>query len=328
DPAAVKPEKLFESNEVLAVTIKAPWKKLINDKKNQAPYPATIEFTDSLGQSQSLPLTVGRRGITRQKVCKVPPIKMHFEKDVAKGTMFRGQGALKLVTHCDKGERWQQYYVQEMVIYRLYNLMTDLSFRVRTLSITYADSEKGTAEDPQFGFLIEDDSELAKRNEVLHLKAERIKRSQLEPVQASRMALFEFMISNVDFEQTAGPKPGNCCHNTKLFGLDELANINSVPYDFDSAGLVDTHYAAPNEGLRIDEVTDRLYRGYCVHNSTLEGARQEFLAKEQDIYALIENEPLLNARSKLRMHRFLEAFFEIMHDQADFDKHIIQKCRK
>jgi len=323
-----KPEKLFESADTLAVTISAPWKRLINDRKNPDPYPGTIEFTDSLGQKQSLPLTIERRGITRQKLCKVPPIKLRFEKDAVKGTMFRGQDEIKMVTHCDKGERWQQYYPQEMVIYRLYNLMTERSFRVRPLSITYSDSEKGLVEDPQFAFLIEDDSDVAKRNDLMHLKVNKIKRAQLEPQEASLMALFEFMIANVDFEQTAGPKPDNCCHNTKLFGLDEVSNIYTIPYDFDSAGLVDTHYAAPNENLRIDEVTDRLFRGFCIHNETLEPARQKYLEQEQAIYALVDNESLLNARSKARMHKFLAEYFEILRDPKEYDKQIIQKCRK
>lgn len=327
DSATPKPDKLFDSNDVLTVTLHAPWKTIVNNKKNQDPYPATIDFTDSLGQKQSLPLSVERRGLTRQKLCKFPPIKLRFEKDAAKGTMFRGQGAIKMVTHCEKGEKWQQYYPQEMVIYRLYNLMTERSFRVRPLSITYVDSEKGLVEDPQFAFLIEDDSDVAKRNDLLHLKAEKIKRAQLEPQEASLMALFEFMIANVDFEQTAGPKPGNCCHNTKLFGLDEVSNMYSIPYDFDSAGLIDTHYAAPNEKLRIDDVTDRLFRGFCIHNETLEAARQKYLAQEQAIYALVENESLLNARSKLRMHKFLAEFFEILRDPKDYDKQIIKKCR-
>lgn len=328
ESTAPKPEKLFASNEVLAVTIHAPWKRLINDRKNPDPYPATIEFTDSLGQTQSLPMTVERRGITRQKLCKVPPIKLRFEKDAVKGTMFRGQDEIKMVTHCDKGDRWQQYYPQEMVIYRLYNQMTERSFRVRALSITYSDSEKGLVEDPQFAFLIEDDSDVGKRNDLVHLKLNKIKRAQLDPQESSLMALFQFMIANVDFEQTAGPKPDNCCHNTKLFGVDEASSIYSIPYDFDSAGLIDTHYAAPNENLRIDEVTDRLFRGFCIHNDTLEAARQKYLEQEQAIYALVDNESLLNARSKARMHKFLAEYFEILRDPEEYNEQIIQKCRK
>ncbi len=37
----------------------------------------------------------------------------------------------------------------------------------------------------------------------------------------------------------------------------------SVPYDFDSSGLVNAHYAAPPEGLRVRNIRQRLYRGFC-----------------------------------------------------------------
>lgn len=327
-PEEPKPAKIFASDQTLEITLIAPWRDIIRDEKNQNPYRATIKFTDNLGNANSIPLTVQRRGKTRQVVCKQPPIKLRFEKDAVAGTAFRGQKSLKLVTHCDKGEKWEQYYIKEMLAYRMYNLMTDLSFRVKPLSVNYVDNDSGKVRDDHFGFLIEDDSELAKRNDLKKLKAAKIYPDQLEATEASRFALFQLMIANVDFAATSGPDANKCCHNARLIGLDEIKNIYAVPYDFDVSGMVDAHYAVPNQALPIKKVTQRLFRGYCMHNNTLEAARQEFLAKEQAIYALVRNESRLTKRSSDAVVKYLAAYFEILRDQKKFGKQVIQKCRK
>ena len=161
---AAKPGKLFSSAQTLPVKMTAPWRDIERKKSFAGAYPAQIEFTDDLGQKHTLAMTVERRGITRQKVCRYPPIKLRFEKDAVKGTTFRGQKNLKMVTHCNRGAIFVQYYLKEMLAYQMYNLITDFSFRVRPLSVTYIDSENGEAREPLFAFLIEDDSDVAKRN--------------------------------------------------------------------------------------------------------------------------------------------------------------------
>jgi len=324
----VKPEKLFSSTETLSVTLTLPWRDIVKSKDNQDPYPATIEFTDSLGQTQTLPLTVERRGLTRQVVCKYPPIKLRFEKETVKGTAFRGQKSIKMVTHCDKGDRWEQYYIKEMLAYFMYNLITERSFRVRPLSITYVDSDGGRPEKPRFAFLIEDIDDVAKRNDLEVLEIGEIDPADLESMDASRFALFQYMIANVDWSALSGPDSDECCHNAKLIGLDPKRDLYAIPYDFDSAGLVNAHYAAPNEKLSIKKVTQRLYRGFCVHNPTLDAARNEYLAEEQAIYAIVENESLLTKSSSKNALKFLGEFFDTLREPQNFQRYVIAKCRK
>jgi hypothetical protein len=327
-PEEPKPEKLFKSEAEIQITLKAPWNDIIRNKKNQNPYPATMEFVDEQGQPVSIPLTVERRGLTRQTICKHPPIKLRFNPEDVKDTIFRGQKSLKMVTHCDVGERWTRYYIKEFVIYQIYRHITDLSFRARPLSVTYVESESDSSQKPRFAFLIEDDSDVAKRNNIEKLDTPEIQPNQLQAEQATRLALFEYIISNVDFDQTGGPKSDGCCHNSRLFGLDPQADILPVPYDFDGSGLVNSHYAAPNEFLPIKKVTQRLFRGFCVHNPSLEPVRQEFFAKEQEIYTIVRDQTLLSEPAEEAMLDFLQDSFAILHDEEKFNKLIIQKCRK
>jgi len=327
-PEAPKPEKLFKSTDVIKISLKGPWRQIVKDKKNQNPYPATMEYTDTLGQSISIPLTVGRRGLTRQQACRFPPIKLRFKPEDVKNTIFHGQESLKMVTHCDVGERWEQYYVKEYVLYQIFRQMTDLSFRARPLSVTYIESSNDSSQDPRFAFLIEDDSDVAKRNDMKKLELVEIRPSQLQSEYASRVALFQYIIANVDYETTIGPKGSNCCHNARLFGLSPDENIYAIPYDFDGTGAVNTTYAAPNEFLPIKYVTQRLFRGFCVHNPTLEATRKDFLANEQAVYTIVRNETLLTEHSRDALLKFLQDSFDVLRDDEKFDKLIIQKCRK
>ena len=83
-------------------------------------------------------------------------MKVHFDKKAMKGTIFRGNKSLKLVTYCDSNSKYEQYIAKEFLAYRIYNLLTDYSFRVRPMQVSYVDSERGGKPIIRFGFFIED----------------------------------------------------------------------------------------------------------------------------------------------------------------------------
>ena len=62
-----------------------------------------------------------------------------------------------LVTHCHyKRDDYEQYLLEEYLIYRMYNLLSDVSFNVRLGRITYVDTEEDPDPMKQYKFLIED----------------------------------------------------------------------------------------------------------------------------------------------------------------------------
>jgi len=326
-----KPDKLFSSNDTLTVTITGPWREIQQKTDVQSPYPGTIEYTDSEGNRKSLDLTVQRRGITRQRVCEFPPIRLRFDKEEVKGTAFRGQDSLKMVTHCESADRYEQYYILEMLAYQMYNLITDFSFRVRPLKVTYVDSNSGRATENKFAFLIEDDSDVAKRHDMKKIKTPKTRLSLLDPKVTAEFSLFQYLIANVDWSALAGPDPVTCCHNSKLIGPEPLQQgdkIYPLPYDFDSSGLVNAHYAIPPAGVPIKSVRQRLYRGYCAFNDELDAAKEVYLAQEAAIYALLDNESRLYTNTRSKSRKYLEKFFETLQDPKDFERLVIRKCRK
>ena len=323
-----KPAKLFATEAPLTLTLTAPWREFMRNKSAQKRYPGSLEYVDETGAKHSVPAVFQARGHNRLKVCKLPGIKLIFDKDTVEDTPFRGNKSLKLSTHCDNGERWEQYDAKEMLAYHIYNLVTERSFRVRAASVTYVDNVERSSDGPHFGFLIEDDSALAKRNHLDRLDMTRLEPEQLDSLEASRFALFEFLIGNTDFAVLNGATPDRCCHNSVLIGANAQSKVIAVPYDFDSSGLVDAHYAVPNAVLHISSNRERVYRGFCANNSALATARTDFLRLEPQMLELARSEPRLVAASKQWVDDYLSKGFDVLRDDAKFARDVTAKCRK
>jgi len=325
---ASEPVALFQSRDTVELTISAPWRSIVRDRENQDPYPATLRYVDESGGRENVELTVERRGKSRQRICRFPPIKLRFKKKDVEGTLFEGNKSIKMVTHCNNGRRWEQYYILEMLAFPIYNLITGRSFRIRPISVTYHDVDRDNDDGPRFAFLIEDDKLVANRNGLDKYDLASIRPDRLDPLESSRFALFQYLIGNEDWSSLGGPPGDDCCHNAKLIGPESGAPLYALPYDFDSSGLVNADYAVPNEGLPISRVTQRMYRGFCVHNSTLEAAREEFLENRQAIYAIVEGEPRLRSRTRSHAIKYIDVFFDVLEGREMFDRLITGACRK
>jgi len=321
--------QLFNNPQALEVTLRLPWQTIVTDEFfYQGGYPSRIEFIDDQGRPVSVALETERRGMSRQVICRYPPIKLRFDKDKVTGTLFQGQGTLKLVTHCDKGIVFEQYQVLEALAYSMYNLITDFSFRVRPLSVTYIDTETGKRDGPRFAFLVEDDSKVARRNGQKKLKIATLTPERMDPREASNLSLFQYMIGNTAWSLQSDPDAKECCDNLKLIGQDpEKDPIYAIPNDFDLSQFVNARYAKPRGSLDIDSATERLFQGSCIHNPALTDARQRFLDREKAIRSLITNESRLLEESKKSATDFLDGFFKILRDRRQFDENITASCR-
>jgi hypothetical protein len=317
---------LFAADTPLTVTLQAPWSQVVDDPQDPRRYPAVLAFDDAQG-AHRLDATVETRGITRLRMCRFPPIRLRLGKDVAKGTGFAGQESLKLTTHCNPSPAYSQYYLEEALAYRIYNLMTPLSFRVRPLAITYQDTQGGKRDGPRFGFFVEDVGDVARRNDLEQDKKVRFSPGDFDSLAISRFMLFEYLIGNTDWDVTTDADPDGCCHNVRVLGAPGQGRV-PVPYDFDSSGMVNASYAAPSEVLPIKDVRERLFRGFCRHNDTLDAARREYLGKREAILALVREDPRLNASRKRAVAEYFGKFYATLDDDARFAREVSGKCRK
>ena len=170
--------------------------------------------------------------------------------------------------------------------------------------------------------------DVAKRNDLEELSIASVPYRELDPVTTSQLSLFQFMIGNLDWAATSGPKDDSCCHNARLLGVgNDIDPKYSVPYDFDSSGLVNAHYAAPPEGLRVKNVKQRLYRGFCVNNDQLPQTVALFNEKKTDILALFHNNTHLSDYMRDGAIDYIEDFYKIVNNPKKLDKYIIDKCR-
>lgn len=324
-----KPPKLFDDTSVIKATLTGPWKTVKRNVKDDVMYPVKLSYTGADGQQQVLDAEVAPRGVTRRlRVCKFPPLKIHFDKSKTKGTEFRGNKSLKLVTYCQVNTKYEQYYIKEFLVYRMYNLLTDYSFRVRPMIIEYKDSENDDNSITRFSFLIEDVDDVAERNDFKELSIATTPYKKLDPVTISKFSLFEFMIGNLDWSATGGPKEDSCCHNARLIGVNnEVVPRYGVPYDFDSSGLVNAHYASPPNSLKMRNIRQRLYRGFCAFNGELPQTAELFNEKKADILALFENNSYLNEKTREDAIDYIEDFYEILNNPKRFKRDITDKCR-
>jgi len=323
-----KPPKLFSDSSEMKITLSGPWRTIKKNVKKDTLYPVQLTYTGADGKQHTIDAEVAPRGLTRRyRVCDFPPLKIHFDKEKMKGTEFRGNKSLKLVTYCKTNSKYEQYYVKEFLIYRIYNLITEYSFRAKPMVIDYKDSERNVKPLSRFSFLIEDIDDVAKRNDLEELEIDRVPYKQLDPVTISNYSLFQYLIGNLDWAATDGPKE-SCCHNSKIIGTGvDVSPKYSIPYDFDSSGMVDAHYAAPPDGLRVRDIRHRLYRGFCFSNDTLPQSVELFNEKKTDILALFENNTHLNDGTRKSAIRYIENFYEIINNPKRFKREITDKCR-
>ena len=323
-----KPPKIFSDATEMNVTLSGPWRKIKNNIKKDDFYPAQLTYTGADGQQHTIDVEVTPRGLTRRfKVCKFPPLKIHFDKEKMKGTEFRGNKSLKLVTYCQANSKYGQYYVKESLAYQIYNLITEYSFRIQPMMIEYQDSEKDDSI-TRFSFLIEDADEMAERNDLKKLTVGRVPYKKLDALETSNLSLFQYLIGNLDWAATSGPDKDKCCHNGKIIGKSENENPKyAIPYDFDASGLVNAHYAVPPDKLKVRNIRQRLYRGFCNHNDMLPQAVAKFNEKKPDIMALFESNTHLTDRNRKNAIKYIEEFYEILNDPKRFKREITDKCR-
>jgi hypothetical protein len=320
---AKQAKPLFASDDVLQISLRGPMGKLaFNRPDREEALPGTV-----LEGGRSLPVMLSARGITRRDkaVCKFPPIRVEFQKPPPE-SVFAKQKGLKLVTYCDPAESFQRFVLLEYAAYRMYQLLTDRSLRVRLARVDYAEADGGHAIS-RLGFFIEDVDDTAKRNDLVEATTgDHIVMSALDAAASGRQAMFEYMIGNLDWSMYNGPTGSKCCHNTKLIGPpDAVAGFTPIPYDFDFSGLVDAPYAQPPDGINIVTVRTRVYRGYCRFNTDAAAAAADIRGHKQALLAVLDQVPELDDASRRKAKAFLGQFFDQIGDDAQVQT-ILRNC--
>lgn len=324
-----EPNSLFAAHDILSVRIEAPMTTLMKERPEDDYLDGTFSYVDTGGREHKLDLKIQTRGRYRRQTstCRFAPIRLNFRKKQVEGTEFAGQDKLKLVTHCEtRRDRYEQLLLREFLAYRFLNALTDKSFGARLMHITYVDTDDDNESITKYGFVIEDEDNLAERLGLVQFESRGIDAEDLDAGQSNLVSVFEYLIGNTDFSLILGPKDDECCHNAVLFSDNHTAPYTPVPYDFDFSGLVDAPYAEPNPRFKLRSVKNRLYRGRCMNNGLLDDTFAYFLEKEGEIRALVANQEGLDERNRRDVERYLDDFFEEITDPKARQRNFIDDC--
>lgn len=323
-----KTAPLFTSDEILDVTIRAPFTTIMRERSLDEDQPATLTYTDAEAGEVTVELGVRTRGRFRRqsKTCRFAPLRLNFKKSTVKKTVFAGSDKMKLVTHCrNRSGPYSQALLSEYLAYRIFNVMSDASFRVRLMRVTYVDADKKDREQTEFAFMIEHKSQLAKRIGQDLNEAEKTEIKHLDAPYTNLSSVYQYLIGNTDFSPIRAAPGEPCCHNYMLFGVEE-GRILPIPYDFDMSGIVDAPHSAPNERFGLRNVRQRLYRGRCANNEHIGASVQAFLERKPVIYDLVASLDLYEARTRRETLGFLDEFYAVLGSPKQVDARLVDKC--
>lgn len=323
--ASVSSQLLFESDEAIEITMEMDIRRVLRDRGEETDYhPLEITWSNENGELMQVDARVKVRGNFRRQRenCRFAPLRIRFEEETVTGTVFEGQEKLKLVTHCQtRRPEYQQYLLQEYLIYRSYNMLTDKSFKVRLAKITYSDSELRDEPFTRYGFIIEDEDKLAERLGGRILEVENVHPDLTDYELSNRLAIFQYMTGNSDWSITG-------LHNIKLVMPDGEQTPYAIPYDFDWSGIINARYAKPNPMLNIRPVRQRVFRGFCRSPEVFNEEFTFFNRYRSSIYELHQNlAPPLEEDKLKQATEYLDEFYSIINDPEEAKHEIIDQCR-
>jgi hypothetical protein len=311
----------FQSQDPIEVTLTTNIGRIRGDKGDNPPWrPATLSYKALEGSLVTIPIKARTRGIWRLKMCDFPPLRLNFSGETSKGTIFYNLDKPKLVSYCQNMDTYEQYILQEYQLYRIYQLITPVSHKARLIRFSYADSADGKVRARRYGFIMEEPKALAARLGGKVMEQKGAGGENLDPLQDALFGVFQYFIGNTDFS-VAG------LHNVELF-FNEQGDVMPIAYDFDFSGAVNARYATVDESLRIPNVRQRLFRGYCADAQSYGKAFAIFNEKKLEIYALYgDSIGKLMDKGRVRdtLHYFDE-FYETINDQRAAKRSIIESC--
>ena len=322
-------DPLFESHDTLKITLRGPFAQIMEERSDEEQLDGELEYLAEDGSPVVIPVRFRARGNFRRKaeVCEFPPLRLNFRKEDVRDTLFHKQDKLKLVTHCMAREtRYRQGTIREYLVYRVFNTLTDKSYNARLLDITYEDTGAKRRPLQEFGIFIEHADRLSKRIGMDKVEGEgKVRLRKLDNDHLRLNGVFQYFIGNTDFSPISSADESDCCHNHHLFGAGQETYV-SIPYDFDLSGFANHEYAKPNARFGIRSVTQRLYRGRCIHNPTLEEALAVFRDKREALESMVENQPELTKAARRTTTRFIRDFYKTIDDPKRVESKMVKSC--
>ncbi len=316
---ASEPDSLFRSEEIIMLELRSDFKAIEASRTGDPEYfDGELIYSIPGGETEKFSVKVMARGNFRlnPEICAFPPLLVNFKGKEVKNTIFDNQKKLKLVTPCQNEED----VIEEYMIYKLYNEVTDLSMKVRLAKILYYDTSTDRKLFEKYSFFVEDKDKVAKRNEVV-AKDRFVTPFDLNQENFKKMALFEYLVGNKDWHVTSRK------NIVLMQSEDPSVGLIAVPYDFDLAGLVDADYSKPKGVPEYALADKRVYKGLCYTDDELKDVFEFYRNLKPEFESLINNQELISKYSRKQMIRYIGDFYSVIDNANIFKKEFASTCQ-
>jgi len=316
-------EDLFGLEEPLNLTLTFDIRNFRKTRTEEKYHPAELTCQVNETFMVSNPVRVKARGNHRRDNCSMPPFWLNIRYAGIRAEQLRSVRRMKVVTSCKKAPVYGDYVLREYLVYKMYNLITPYSFRVRLVKLKCVDTGRDGKETACWSFLIEPDDMMAERLHASVTKSNELAMRTVNQKVMDRLAMFQYMIGNGDYSVTGR-------HNLKILAMESSGPVGfvPVPYDFDFTGMVNTVYAKPREDLHIGSVRERYYLGPCRSDEELyREAITEMESYRTEMEEMIWAFEYLDEESKLDMIGYIESFFNTAENERFIEREVASTCR-
>lgn len=317
------PKDFFDQSETLNLELTFDIKKFMIEKSDSEYLPAKLAYYSADNYKIEKEVRIKARGEFRKNNCQFPPYWLNIKRSNVINDHLSEANKVKIVTHCKDSRAidYEDYLIREYLIYKMYNIITDYSFRVRLLNIKYVDTGRNNKTYQKQAFMIEPEKRMAERLEAYPLEMDDIRFSLTDTIMTVTMSIFNYMIGNTDYSISGR-------HNIKLLTLKDYTKPDPVPvpYDFDFAGFVNAFYANPRPELGIEDVTERYFYGICRTDNLYNIVLDIYKDKQEEIYELLETFEPLHKRSRKEIINYIDEFYNEIERPGFIEKKLRTTC--
>jgi hypothetical protein len=314
----------FDINNPFEMDLIFDIKKFIKEKDAEEYFDAEIAYKNFDGDSVRSNVKIRARGNVRKQICHVPPIRIHFDEEDYQLDLFDSFGKVKLVSTCRVAANHEQFLIKEYLSYKIYETITDISFKTYYMKINFIDSQGKKKPFTSYSFILEDIDDLAERNNAIEVDNMGLLESQLDKQTMDLFSMYQYLISNVDWHIPS-------MHNVKLIKSNDHKKPlpMPVPYDLDYCGIVNTNYAIPQPRVPIESLTDRYWIGNCLTDEEFSALCAPFLENKDEILNIFEACESLDKIHKKTAIRFINQFYGIIEkDEKQAKRTILKDCNQ
>ena len=304
-------QTLFQSiQQYEQLEIVVNFDSLIAGRRTNIERVANLTFKREGQPNLEIATKVRPRGRFRRTRCDFPPLRLNFDKETLKGmNLYEEYDKLKLVTHCNDVGVDAKYLLKEYWTYKLFNEVTDSSFRVHLLEITFIDEIDPTRKIESYAFVIENSAEMAHRLNGALVEGLGTLPSALVPTAYHDALVFNYMIGNSDWQI-------HLQKNLKLVKHQDSELYTIVPYDFDFATLVSPPYLKNNGGKSRLEVHKKAMSS--ANRASLNRTLDKFKRLQKTGFICYRKCDKLMGQEKTEMAAYIKTFYKKAKKQEQF----------